>query len=254
MFQKQRRKFEKLCRKVVWLPWQHIYGSKAGSVLQLGGQALPRVTEKRHLGVSLARNLRWGQHIDCLIKKVSASVALCKSLAYRHHLPAVVIKQFYVSYIRSKLEYCSAVWCGASQHSLRRLERIQLQLARAISRIFSGSSSAILSAAGLPTLAWRRREHCLLVLWKVRNGQGPPQLEALLPAAASSRSTVSLRSSHSLEFPPSSTSRHLSSFFCKTIPIWNALPSHVVSCGSAASFCRSVRKHFNDDKYTHGLV
>ena len=143
----------------------YIYGSKAGSVLQLGGQALPRVTEKRrHLGISLAQNLRWGQHIDCLIKKVSASAALCKSLAYRHHLPAVVIKQFYVSYIRSKLEYCSAVWCGASQRSLRRLERIQLQLARAISRIFSGSSSAILSAVGLPTLAWRRREHCLIVL------------------------------------------------------------------------------------------
>ena len=144
--------------------------------------------------------------------------------------------------------------CGAEPANVACDAWTNTALARAISRIFSGSSSAILSAAGLPTLAWHSQEHCLLVLWKVRNGQGPPQLEALLPAAASSRSTVSLRSSHSLEFPPSSTSRHLSSFFCKTIPIWNALPSHVVFCCSAASFGRSVRKHFNDDKYTHGLV
>ena len=98
-------------------------GRKPGSLLRMGGQTVPRVSEKRHLGVSLTTNLRWTEHIDSLLKMVSAGVALCKSLSYRHNLPAAVIKRFYVSFIRSKLEYCSAVWCGASQRSLRRLER-----------------------------------------------------------------------------------------------------------------------------------
>ena len=172
---------------------------------------------------------------------------------YRQNLPAAIIKRFYVSFIRSKLEYCSAAWCGASQWSLRRLERVQLQLARAISRVFSDSPSSTLSAAGRPTLAWRRREHCLLLLWKLRNGRSPPQLEALLPAEVNSCSTISLRSSHSLEFPLSASSRHLSSFFCKTIPIWNALPPYIVFSCSATSFCHNVRNHFHADKYTLGL-
>ena len=160
------------------------------------------------------------------------------------------MKRLYACFVRSKLEYCSAVWCGASPRCLKRLERIQMQIARAFSRV--RPASAALSAAGLPTLAWRRREHCLLLLWKLVNSQGQPQLEALLPATASSRSVSSLRSAHSLEFSLSSSSRHLSSFFCVTIPLWNALPTHVVSC-SASSFCSAVLKHFCNDKFSFGL-
>ena len=226
-------------------------GSRSGSHLLLDNKTLPRVSEKRHLGVILASDLRWSKHIGGLLSKVSSSVTLCKSLAYRHHLPPAVVKRFYVCFVRSRLEYCSSVWCGASPHCLKRLERIQVQIARAFSRV--RPTPAALSAAGLPTLAWRRREHCLLLLWKLVNSQGLPQLEALLPAAASSRSVSSLRSAHSLEFPLSSSFRHLSSFFCVTIPLWNALPTHVVSCSSASSFCSAVRKHFCNNKFSFGL-
>ena len=227
-------------------------GPRPGSEIQLDGQALPRVREKRHLGIMLTSDLRWSAHIDYLLKKVASSVALCKMLAYRHRLPPAVVKRLYICLVRSKLEYCSAVWCGASQRLLRRLERVQVQLARAISRI--QPPTAALSACGLPTLAWRRREHCLVLLWKLTHAQGPPQLETFLPAAAGSRSSCSLRSAHSLEFPLSASSRHLSSFLCVSIPVWNALPSAVVSCSSVPSFCRAVRRHFDNDKYTYGLA
>ena len=224
--------------------------SSAG--VQLRGVTLPHVEEKLHLGVTLSSDLRWTSHIAATLRKVSSSVVLCKQLAYRHHLPSLVIKRFYVSFVRPKLEYCSAVWCGASPTALKRLERVQIQLARAITRVYPPSQA--LSKAGLPTLAWRRREHCLTLMWKIVHSLGPPRLQELLPAAASSRSTRCLRSAHALEFPLSTSARHLSSFFCVTIPTWNSLPSHVVTAPSHTVIRHRLRQHFAADKFTFGLV
>ena len=146
-------------------------------------------------------------------------MSLCKILIYRHHMPPAVVKRFYAAFVRSRLEYCSAVWCGAPKNALLRLEKIQLQIARALMRI--RSASAALASAGLPTLSWRRREHCLILLWKTVHSQGPSLLATHLPAAAADRSAHSLRQGHSLQFPWSSTSRRLTSFLCVTIPVWN---------------------------------
>ena len=127
----------------------------------------------------LQNDLRWTQHVSSLLKKIAASVTLCKTLAYRHRLQPTVIKRFYLSFIRPKLEYCSAVWCGASKACLKRLEQIQTQLACTFFRVYL--PTAALTATDLPTLAWRRREHCLVMLWKLVHSQGPPQLKELLP-------------------------------------------------------------------------
>ena len=89
-----------------------------------------------------------------------------KRLVYSNHLPSVVIRRFYFAYIRPRLEYCSAVWGGASHALLTKLERVQLKIARLLvtpaHRYISGK--LLLEAANLPTLAWRRREHRLTIL------------------------------------------------------------------------------------------
>ena len=115
-------------------------------------------------------------------------------------------------------------------------------------------SDCPLHIAGLPTLSWRRREHCLVLLWKLVNGIGPPALLNVLPATAASRSSSVLRSSHSLQFPLCLSSRRKSSFLCYTIPIWNKLSSSVISCSSVSSFQCSLRKAFAADKFAYGLT
>ena len=150
------------------------------------------------------------------------------------------------------MEYCSAVWCDASKACLKRLERFQFQLARAISRVYP--PTAALTAADLLTLAWCRRDHCLVMLWKLIHSQGPPQLKELLPPTAKAQASCLLRSTHSIEFPLCSSHRQLSAFFFVTIPIWNSLPSHVVSSSSVASFLISLRRYFANDKFSFGLV
>ena len=46
----------------------------------------------------------------------------------------------------------------------------------------------------------------------------------------------STRFPHSFRFPSASSSRHLSSFLCQTVPIWYRLPSFVISSTSLSFF------------------
>ncbi len=215
------------------------------------GELLRKVTDHDHLGVTISNDLRWTKHINNLLRKVSCGVSLCKTLVYRHHLPSAVIKRFYQSCVRPRLEYCNAVWCGTPKSTLRRLERVQLQVARAIAGVREPMTA--LSIAGLPTLSWRRRQHCLAMLWRLVNNQGPPQLKELLPLPVSARSARSLRSGHSIEFPCSRSARRLSSFLCIVVPLWNALPSDVVSSSTLCLFCTRLKNHYSGDRFTYGL-
>ena len=223
-------------------------------LLQVDGVVIPRRTETRHLGVVLSVDLRWNSHIDHLLSVTAGPVYLCQKLAYQHRLPSLAIRRFYVAFVRPRFEYCNAAWCGLTHIQALRLEKVQVRVARAIVRCPGGSRSQVLQDAGLPTLSWRRREHCLVLLWKLVNGIGPPALLNVLPATAASRSSSVLRSSHSLQFPLCLSSRRKSSFLCYTIPIWNKLSSSVISCSSVSSFQCSLRKAFAADKFAYGLT
>ena len=61
----------------------------------------------------------------------------------------------------------------------------------------------------------------------------------------------STRFPHSFHFPSASSSRHLSSFLCQTVPIWNRLPSSVISSTFLSSFRSAVRRHFVSDMHVH---
>ena len=220
--------------------------------LSLDGEAIPRVKSKHHLGVRLTDNLSWHGHISSILERVAAPLNLCKSLAYRHHLPARTIRTFYLAYIRPRLEYCSAVWSSCS-HSLQlRLEKAQLQAAGAIARVRHLPHNELLSEADLPTLAWRRC-HRLLLMWKLVNAMYPPQLQALTLKPVADRCAHNLRSPHNLEFPSSNSARFLTSFLAVAIPEWNALPPSCTTSSSPASFLKSISHCFQADRFIFGL-
>ena len=141
---------------------------------------------------------------------------------------------------------------------LTKLEKVQLRVARAIAfsthrRSMLQDMPSLLEAVNLPTLSWRRRDHCLSLLWKLFNAAGPPQLASFLPAKASLRSSSALRSSHSLQFPRCHKAIRLSSFLCTLIPIWNSLPSSLAQSASLTIFQRALRSHFECDRFSFGL-
>ena len=80
-------------------------------------------------------------------------------LQHQHRLPSLAIRRFYIAFVRPRLEYCNAAWCGLTRIQALRLDKVQVRVARAVARCPGGSRSQVLQEAGLPTLSWRRREH-----------------------------------------------------------------------------------------------
>ena len=79
------------------------------SDLVLNSAVIPRHAKTKHLGVVISSDLRWKDHLTSALSSVAPHVTLCLRLAYRRRLPAAVIRKFYVTFIRPRLEYCSAV-------------------------------------------------------------------------------------------------------------------------------------------------
>ena len=172
-----------------------------------------------------------------------------------NQLPPAVIWKFYVAFIRPRMEYCNAVWCGTLARSLKSLEKARLKVARAIVHSQRGQPGLeVLSEGNLPTLVWRRRVHCLHLLYILYEGQGPPSLSELLPATVQARTEIVLRSSHSFRFPFASSSRHLSPFLCFSIRLWNTLPASAISQSrSVSSFRFFLHSFYKADKFSIGL-
>ena len=92
------------------------------------------------------------------------------------------------------------------------------------------------------------------LLYSLYKGQGPPSLSELLPATVQARTEIVLRSSHSFRFPFASSSRHLSSFLCFSIRLWNTLPASAISQSSSVSSFRSfLHSFYKADKFSLGL-
>ena len=113
----------------------------------------------------------------------------------------------------------------------------------------------MLSECNLPMLAWRMIVHCLCLLYILYKGQGPPSLSELLSATVQARKEIVLRSSHSFRFPFASSSRHLSSFLCFSIRLWNTLLASAISQSrSVSSFMSFLHSFYKADKFSLGLL
>ena len=104
-----------------------------------------------------------------------------------------------------------------------------------------------------PTLAWRRRLHCMRYFWRLYYGQGPPQLLCKMPAPATARSGYNLRKPNQVAFPSCGSSRHLNSFLPFAAAVWNDLSADIQSNSTLSSFSSSLHKFFDKDRFSFGL-
>ena len=84
-------------------------------VLQVDGVAIPQRKEARHLGA-------------CLSAGPSLTI-FAQKLGYQHCLSSSFIRRLFKAFVRPKLEYCNAVWCGLPRWQAIRLEKLQVKVA-----------------------------------------------------------------------------------------------------------------------------
>lgn len=205
--------------------------------------AVSQAASYKYLGVHLTPNLSWSTHISAICAKAS------KSLGYlRRNLrcaPALVRKHAYLTFIRSQLEFASAIWSPHQNYLIVQLESIQNRAARFITRKYDRhlSVTQIKQELSLQPLDTRRTIAllCLFHKYIVRVTPNP------LPLNAPVRTSRRLHNSHSFTRIFGKTLAFNSSALPRAIMHWNDLPDQIASILSQDGFSDNLHRHFSSN-------
>ena len=75
--------------------------------LKMSGASLQEVHSHTHLGVTIAKNLSWDEHIESLAVKAGQCLDVLNALKYK--LDRKTLQILYFAFVRSKLEYANIV-------------------------------------------------------------------------------------------------------------------------------------------------
>jgi len=99
----------------------------------LCGVVLQHVSEARYLGVLLSDDLQWSKHVQHITAKANSTLGLLRRNL--HHCPEKLRELAYITLVRSRLEYCSAVWDPHKITDQLALESVQRRATRFTKRL-----------------------------------------------------------------------------------------------------------------------
>ena len=203
-------------------------------------QILQHTSEAKYLGVTLSSDLQWSKHIQSkhITSKCSSTLGLlCRDLP---GCPIKLHEQAYIALIRSRLQYCSAVWDPLLKKDINSVEAVQRRAARFTVQDYRYLSSvtAMLSDLNWLLLKDRTKDIRLALLYQIIRGKISAEAENILLKPGSRT-----RNKHN------STYRHLRShteqyrqlFFVTTIIDWNNLSEACVNADTITAFKAELR-------------
>lgn len=191
----------------------------------INSSALTQVDSYRYLGVTITNQLTWCAHITNLIKDCSKSLGLLKRSIFLSPVP--VRKLAYETFIRTKLEYASAIWNPHQSYLINSLEAVQNRAARFIASNYDRhvSISGIKSSLTIPSLILRRKISQLCLFHKLYYNFPHLRNTFLLPP---NRTSHRLFNNLSLQRLHGTSNSFNKSFLPTAIELWNALPDDIV--------------------------
>ena len=129
--------------------------------LTLNGVKIDQIKEQKVCGVWITDNLKWEKNSRELSKRAFARISMLTKLKYVG-VCQDDLKDVYVLFIRSVLEYCSVVWHSSlTKEDANILERVQKTSLRIILGESYVSYQSALEICNLKTLSERRDDRCL---------------------------------------------------------------------------------------------
>ena len=194
------------------------------------------LNEVEYLGVLLSSDLSWTPHITSVCSKAKQILGLLYRRFY-NHAEGATLMQLYLSLIRPHLEYACPVWDPHTMKDKVLLEDVQKFALRMATKQWDSGYQELLDIMNIPSLADRRLQLKLALLYKIVHGMCyfPPDI--LCP-----RTNYSVRTNHSLviDQPYARTNAYFYSFVPHTISTWNSLHQLHVTTPSVSAF-----KYFN---------
>ena len=187
----------------------------------------------RDLGVQITNDLSWGRHVHKMTtdaRRMSGWVL--RAFKTRDAKTMLIL---YKSLVRSKLEYCCALWDTPKISDIQSVEEIQRKFTKRIHGMKDISYWERLKALKMQSMQRRRERYSIIMVWKMANGEAPNSIGVKFHNNA--------RLGKKAEIPTSPTHTQVSvatkfhnSFACRATRLWNTLPRDVNTAEDLATF------------------
>ena len=202
--------------------------------LYLHGQVLTRVRTHKHLGMTFSDDMKWGAHIDVILKKAFSRLNGIRRL--RNVIGRTVKETLYKSLVLPLVEYGSVLFDNCSAALKLRLERLHRHAAVIVTGAFRNTSFVrLLSELGWDSLD-ERSKLARLSLYKkmvlsnhahkdnrVNEVLVPEYLSSMIPQSVGDRAGYVLRNASKLDTIKTRLVSSYNSFLPKTTRDWNLL-------------------------------
>ena len=145
----------------------------------------------------------------------------------------------YQTLVRPQLEYAAPIWHPYNETEMKKVEKVQKTAARWVCRRWHNTSCVddMLNDLDWPSLEDGRLKSSLTFFYKIHSGTVSLDKDKYLTPAPRLRSATASASRDSQYTRYMSYSDALkNSFFLRTIPLWNSLPSSVVASKTTEEF------------------
>ena len=192
-----------------------IFSCKKNSVnhppLTFTGDAVVKVNEQKHLGLTLEPGLSFENHLSEKIIKAKKNIGILKHLS--KFLPLRTLDQMYKALVRSHLDYCEIIYRLPSITPQQPLGRTLCSLMEKVERIQYQAALAIIGA-------WQGRKfRRVLQIHKILNNNTLSYLKEKLPPYCREMFSGNIRNTfHAIRCK---AYRYMNSFFPDAIASWN---------------------------------
>ena len=168
--------------------------------------------------------LSWQDHNDHVYTDCARKIGILRRL--QRKLRSRALRKILIGAIRPRLEYACPVWSGGNTSKLVKLQELFCRRHQIV----------------LPQLQQRFDYHTLVLFFKIKSNLAPPYLTELLPQL-SSHCGYNFRK-NLYPVPAVKKSSTFTSFFPRSIILWNSLPSNIQSSTSLPKFKAVLKAYF----------
>ena len=203
-------------------------------IVLLNGTPLCSLSSVRDLGVIMDTKLCFNVHIDEVISKAKQRIYLLFKAFKSRDVNLMIFA--YKVYILPLMDYCSPIWSPYKLGDIDRLEKIQRNYTKRLSGLKELNYPHRLAICQIPSLELRRIWHDLVLCYKIIHKQIELDFDSFFEFE---RSTFNTRGhSYKLRIPKILNTTRKNFFAIRVLPIWNFLPTHVVTSETANDFTK----------------
>ena len=208
--------------------------------LLLNDTPLKQVQEERYLGMVLTSNMSWKNHTHQTTAKASKKLGLLYKM--KNKLSRSAKSRYYSSFIRPLLEYGNVIFDNCTAAESNSIELVQRRAAIICTgALIRSPTDLLLNDLGWDSLANRRKNAKLILMFKILHALTPSFLSELIPSQVQDTTTYPLRNRSNYRVPFARTQLMKTSYFPATLRQWNALDPELHSCRTLLTFKAKIK-------------